>query len=124
MTPPPRKPYLPKPFLPRIMPRTTIWEYLLFLLLLLLCALLFTRTIYDIIAYMALLVLTTPLLAISIRGMRTMFRNAKRIRELNGRVCPWCLYDLSALPPDGRCPECSTRYEDDDLRAYWRTTTK
>jgi len=43
----------------------------------------------------------------------------KRARALGGRVCLWCLYDLSTSPRDGKCPECGEKYTHDDLLEYW-----
>ncbi|TVQ81462.1 MAG: hypothetical protein EA380_01720 [Phycisphaeraceae bacterium] len=123
-TPPPRKPYLPKPRWPAAMPGITLLQ--LFLIAASVCffAAMFVPGFPWYTILLGVPLVAVPLVIITIRDCMTLNRNVRRIRELKGRVCPWCLYDLSRLPPDGRCPECSTYYEDDDLRAYWRTNTK
>ena len=46
-------------------------------------------------------------------------RDVQRIRNLRGRACPQCLYDLSHLPDAGACPECGTPYDMDRVLAQW-----
>lgn len=43
----------------------------------------------------------------------------RRLREQKYTRCPACEYDLSALPPEGRCPECGAEYSPPVLKARW-----
>ncbi|MGD1917358.1 MAG: hypothetical protein ACFCBV_14385 [Phycisphaerales bacterium] len=47
-------------------------------------------------------------------------RDILRVRRLRGHVCTMCLYDLSALPASGRCPECGVEYTKADIMSQWR----
>lgn len=48
-------------------------------------------------------------------------RAARRVRDADGRLCWRCMYDLSASPPQGVCPECGTIYDATELQQRWRT---
>lgn len=47
-------------------------------------------------------------------------RDIRRARDLRGRLCPRCLYDLTRSPASGACPECGEPYEIGHVVAMWR----
>ena len=52
----------------------------------------------------------------------TIYLNARdfaRARRLRGQVCIECLYDLSALPAKGNCPECGVAYSKAEVVRRW-----
>lgn len=56
-------------------------------------------------------------LAVRARRVRTL------VREANGQICPWCLYDLTDVPetPEqlARCPECGHLCDLATLAKHW-----
>ena len=60
-----------------------------------------------------------PLIAILTCGIIEHCSLWKRVRASAGGLCGNCLYDLSASPPAGTCPECGTPYKKDALRDRW-----
>lgn len=47
-------------------------------------------------------------------------RDVARARRLGGEVCTMCLYDLTASPAAGQCPECGIDYTKADVVRQWR----
>lgn len=75
---------------------------------------------------------TVPMTALSLTSVGVLFagtattitlarRDMASVRALRGQACPNCLYDLGALPSEGRCPECGTPYIKRDVVHQWRT---
>ncbi len=48
-------------------------------------------------------------------------RMQTKLSAAEGCMCWRCMYDLSASPPSGACPECGTMYEVDELKQRWRS---
>jgi DNA-directed RNA polymerase subunit RPC12/RpoP len=44
----------------------------------------------------------------------------KRVKECDYLVCPDCGYRLVGVASPGRCPECGTPFDEEDLRKTWR----
>jgi len=57
-------------------------------------------------------------LLIGIYGYQ-MLRFNWQVRNLAYRVCRKCLYNLTGLPDDGLCPECSRPYSLQSLAKDW-----
>ncbi len=51
-------------------------------------------------------------------------RDIQRVRMLGGQVCTDCLYDLSASPSEGNCPECGMPYTKAGVVRRWRTADR
>jgi hypothetical protein len=51
---------------------------------------------------------------------RATARWRKRLADADFRLCFRCGYDISALAPDGVCPECGEAYIGESLRIRWR----
>jgi hypothetical protein len=63
-----------------------------------------------------------PILSFVITMSLVMSRNVKLARRIDqsiGRLCVYCKYDVSALPPKGHCPECGGPYDHKLNRAMW-----
>ncbi len=41
-------------------------------------------------------------------------------RDSGGRLCTHCAYDLSALEPEGLCPECGRAYDVESDAILWK----
>ena len=53
-------------------------------------------------------------------GIRWL-RLRSRVREVNARLCPFCVTDLEDAPSDaGSCPKCGEEYTPESLREAWR----
>ena len=68
---------------------------------------------------LAPLVLLLALLLMSGAGRK---RDAREIMQARYRACLRCRYDLSALPPEGECPECGGSYTHAHSERSWRWT--
>lgn len=71
------------------------------------------------IALFASLVLMIANLIVMLYVRRKVQRAVAQSQRL---ACIWCLYDLSACEPHGRCPECGCLYRHSYVRKLWSNT--
>lgn len=68
----------------------------------------------------SLMILMTLANIVNIINPVTFRRLKGRVREHKGLVCTSCLFPLTGLDPQGRCPECGTDYTFADTIESWR----
>lgn len=51
---------------------------------------------------------------------RAETRLRRQLVAADWRLCPRCLYDLSALPNESVCPECGAPFEHGTIRRMWQ----
>jgi len=71
------------------------------------------------IALFATLALMIANLIVTFYVRRKVQKAVERSQRL---ACIWCLYDLSASDPHGRCPECGCLYRHSAVRRLWSNT--
>lgn len=71
------------------------------------------------IALFASLVLMIGNLFVMFYVRRKVLSAVQRSQRL---ACIWCLYDLSACEPHGRCPECGCLYRHSYVHKLWSRT--